>query len=141
MDNLRQRLIDVSLEWERAFGNAPMITSVLSEHDAALLVGCSSGAYSAGMQGATSVRRGHDFVFEGARYQVKGNRPSGKPGSFVTLVPKASNYEWDQLVWILYDSRYLIQEAWQWDVASYVAAFDGIKRLSPGHLRAGKRLA
>gem|GEM_PF-2714817 len=49
-----------------------------------------------------------------ARYQVKGNRPSGKLGSFVNLVPKAYNYDWDFRIWILYNSRHEIQEACLW---------------------------
>jgi hypothetical protein len=140
-DELRNQLVQATLAWERAFGNAPLITTVLSEHDAARLVGCTADAYSRCMQGSTAVQKGHDFVFNGARYQVKGNRPSGKPGSMVTWVPKATNYDWDYLVWVLYDSQYNIQEAWQWDVAAYVSAFHAVKRLSPAHLRKGLRLA
>jgi hypothetical protein len=44
--------------------------------------------------------RGHDFEFKGQRHQVKANRRSGKPGSVVTLVPKAKNFDWDVLIWI-----------------------------------------
>lgn len=141
MGELREQLVKVTLAWESAFGNAPQITTVLSEYDAANLVGCSLEVYSSSMQGCSAVQKGHDFIFNGSRYQVKGNRPSGKPGSFVTWVPKATNYHWDYLIWILYNSQYQIQEAWQWDVAAYVEAFDGVTRLSPGHLRKGKRLA
>ena len=141
MEDLREQLVKATLAWERAFGNAPLITTVLSEYDAARLVGCSTDAYSCAMQGVTAVQKGHDFIFDGARYQVKGNRPSGKPGSFVTWVPKAPNYHWDYLIWILYDPKYRIQEAWQWKVAAYVEAFDAVKRLSPAHLRQGKQLA
>ena len=132
--------METALEWERRFGNAPAITSVLSELDAAMLVGCSANEYSSTMAGMTAVQRGYDFKFEGARYQVKGNRPSGKRGSTVTWVPKATNYEWDFLVWVLYNSSYEIEEAWLWDVTTYVAAFDSIKRLSPSHHRQGTRL-
>ena len=140
MEGLREQLVRTALAWERAFGNAPQITTVLSEYDAARLVGCSTASYSCGMQGTTAVQKGHDFIFDGARYQVKGNRPSGKRGSLVTRVPKAPNYDWDYLIWILYDSQYRIQEAWQWDVSAYKDAFDSIKRLSPNHLRLGKQL-
>jgi len=136
MSKLREQLVKATLAWERAFGNAPLITTVLSEYDAALLVGCSAAAYSLAMQGVSAVQKGHDFIFNGAKYQVKGNRPSGKRGSFVTWVPKATNYHW-----ILYDSQYQIQEAWQWEVAAYVEAFDSVKRLSPAHLRLGTQLA
>lgn len=141
MEDLRANLIQVALEWERAFGNAPQITTVLSEFDAAQLVGCSTMAYSRIMQGATAVRRGFDFLFQGNRYQVKGNRPSGKAGSRVTWVPKTNNYEWDYLVWLLYNPQYELQEAWQWDVDAYRAAFESVKRLSPEHMRRGIRLA
>lgn len=132
--------METALEWERRFGNAPAITSVVSELDAAMLVGCSIDEYSRAMVGTTAVQRGYDFKFNGARYQVKGNRPSGKRGSAVTLVPKATNYEWDFLVWVLYNRSYEIEEAWLWDVAAYVAAFDSLKRLSPSHHRQGMKL-
>jgi len=137
---LRQKLVETALEWEKAFGNAPPITATLSELDAALLVGCSIDHYSTCMQGSTAVQKGYDFFYSDARYQVKANRPSGKPGSFVTWVPKATNYDWDFLVWILYDQEYEIQEAWQWSVSAYREAFDSIKRLSPTHYRQGRRV-
>lgn len=138
---LRQKLIQTALEWEKAFGNAPAVTCVLSEYDAAMLIGCSIEGYSEAMRGMTATQRGYDFRHNGIRYQVKGNRPSGKPGSFVTWVPKASNYEWDYLVWIHYTQQFEIAEAWMWDVDSYRQTFDSIKRLSPAHYRQGKKLA
>ena len=140
MLKLRRQLVETALAWERAFGNAPAITAVLSEYDAATLVGLTPELYSAAMQGMTAVQRGYDFKFNGMRYQVKGNRPSGKPGSFVTWVPKATNYEWDYLVWILYNRTYEIKEAWLWEVSAYRAAFDAVKRLSPFHYRQGRML-
>lgn len=140
MQDLRRQLVECALAWERAFGNAPAITSAVSEYDAAALVGLSPELYSAAMQGMTTVQRGYDFKFNGKRYQVKGNRPSGKPGSFVTWVPKARNYEWDYLVWVLYNQTYEIEEAWLWEVSAYRTAFDAVKRLSPSHYRKGTRL-
>jgi hypothetical protein len=138
---LREQLVSVALQWEQRFGNAPAITSALSEYDAALLVGLTEVEYAAAMAGATTVQKGYDFKHNGKRYQVKGNRPSGKPGSFVTRVPKAANYDWDYLVWVLYDQRYVIQEAWLWDVEAYRSSFHEIGRLSPAHHRGGRRLA
>lgn len=140
MNDLRQRLVEAALAWERTFGIAPSITSALSEYDAAMLIGCSAEEYYASMCGATAVQKGHDFIFNSSRYQVKANRPSGKAGSFVTLVAKAKNYEWDFLIWLLYDPQYQLQEAWLWEVDAYKEAFDSIKRLSPSHYRKGKRL-
>ena len=126
---LRDKLVNIALEWQDSFGVAPSITSALSEYDAAMLVGMPENEYSEYMKDKTAVR-----------YQVKANRPSGKKGSFVTMVPKASNYEWDKLIWILYDKNYVIQEAWEWCVKDYILAFDNIKRLSPNHYRKGKCL-
>ena len=140
MKNLREKLVQATLAWEMAFGNAPQITTVLSEYDASRLIGCTIDEYSCAMRGTTAVQKGHDFVFNGHKYQVKGNRPSGKPGSAVTWVPKATNYDWDYLIWVLYDPHYRVQEAWQWDVSSYRDAFHSIKRLSPSHLRLGTKL-
>lgn len=135
MDDLRQRLVAITLEWERRFGVAPRATSTLSEYDAALQVGCTPSGYSRIMQGVTGVRKGFDFEFNGIRYQVKGNRPSGKRGSKVTKVPKTSNYDWHVLIWVLYDQRYDVQEMWQWTVDAYRRAFDLATRISPDDMR------
>jgi hypothetical protein len=138
---MREQLVSVALHWEERFGNAPAITSALSKYDAALLVGLTEAEYSSEMSGATTVRKGYDFMHNGKRYQVKGNRPSGKPGSFVTWVPKAANYDWDYLVWVLYDRRYVVQEAWLWDVEAYRSSFHEVSRLSPAHHRGGLKIA
>ena len=139
-ENLRDRLVAVTLEWERVFGVAPSITSAVSEYDAACLVGHTDESYGKVCVGRTAVTRGCDFILTGLRYQVKANRPSGKPGSFVTLVGKASNYEWDRLIWILYDRYFAIQEAWEWEVDKYRSEFHDRKRLAPADMRKGKRL-
>ena len=138
--SLRNKLVDTALQWQERFGVAPSITSAISEYDAALLVGMTENEYSDYMQDKTAVSKGADFIFNKTKYQVKANRPSGKKGSYVTMVPKATNYEWDKLIWILYDKNYVMQEAWEWCVKDYQAAFDGIKRLSPNHYRKGKCL-
>ena len=109
---LREKLAEIALQWQANYGVAPSITSAISEYDAAKLVGMSEREYSDYMKVKTAVSKGADFVYRGIRYQVKANRPSGKPGSFVTMVPKASNYDWDRLIWILYDKNYVMQEAW-----------------------------
>ena len=137
---LRDELVKIALQWQERFGVAPSITSTISEYDAAMLVGMSENEYSDYMKDKTAVNKGSDFVFKNLRYQVKANRPSGKKGSFVTIVPKTTNYEWDRLIWILYDKNYVIQEAWEWEVEEYKDAFDAIKRLSPDHYRKGRCL-
>ena len=137
---LREKLAEIALQWQVNFGVAPSITSAISEYDAAKLVGMSEREYSDYMKDKTAVNKGVDFIYRDIRYQVKANRPSGKPGSFVTMVPKASNYDWDRLIWILYDKNYVMQEAWEWQVNDYILAFNSIKRLSPNHYRKGKCL-
>jgi hypothetical protein len=137
---LREQLVRTALEWERRFGIAPSITSTLSEYDAAQLVGHSDDSFAADCVGRTAVTRGFDFTYLGKRYQVKACRPSGKPGSTITKVPKATNYDWDLLIWILYDRHYRVLEAWQWDVNAYRASFDTASRLSPVMMRAGHPL-
>ena len=139
-EQLRNKLVEIALQWQERYGVAPSITSRISEYDAAMLVGMSENDYSAYMKDKTAVNKGSDFVFNNTRYQIKANRPSGKKGSFVTMVPKAANYEWDRLIWILYDKNYVIQEAWEWGVEEYKDAFDAIKRLSPDHYRKGRCL-
>jgi hypothetical protein len=57
------------------------------------------------------------------------------------LFQKHKNYEWDILIWLLYDKNYVLQEAWQWNVQDYVEMFHNKKRLSPKDYRKGKRLA
>ena len=116
---LRDKLVEIALQWQAKYGVAPQITPVISEYDAAMLVGMSESDYSDYMQDKTAVSKGADFVFNHQRYQIKANRPSGKPGSKVTKVPKATNYLWDKLIWILYDQHYVMQEAWEWDVENY----------------------
>ncbi len=118
--NLRQQLISIALEWQKRFGVAPAITSALSEYDAAILVGCPEEEYSYYMQDKTAVSKGADFIHDGIKYQVKANRPSGKPGSPVTKVAMANNYEWDYLIWIHYTTDYEVKEAWLWKVEDYI---------------------
>tara|TARA_R110002072_G_scaffold2252_2_gene18549 strand:+ start:2658 stop:3926 length:1269 start_codon:yes stop_codon:yes gene_type:complete len=137
---LRKTLIATALEWQERFGVGPAITSAISEYDAAMLVGLSEEEYASAMQNQTAVQKGHDFEHQGVRYQVKGNRPSGKPGSKVTMVPKAKNFLWDKLIWVLYDKEYRVLEAWCWDVEDYKAKFETLDRLSPNHMREGTRL-
>ncbi len=89
---------------------------------------------------AALLPKGYDFTFRGIRYQVKANRPSGGKGSTVSLVSKAKNYDWDVLIWILYDRQYLLLEAWEWTVTEYRACFDQEPRLRPVHMRRGRRI-
>lgn len=140
METLRDRLVAVALEWERKFGVAPHITAAVAEYDAAQMVECPEEDYCQQMQTRTAVSKGHDFTLGSARYQVKANRPSGKPGSFVTLVAKPRNFDWDFLIWVLYDPAYRVQEAWLWDVGTYRERFESKGRLSPADMRLGKRL-
>lgn len=137
---LRDQLVEIALQWQEEYGVAPQIVPVISEYDAAMLVGMPEKEYSEYMQDKTAVNKGSDFVFNHIRYQVKANRPSGKPGSRITMVPKATNYLWDKLIWILYDKDFIMQEAWEWDVEQYKLEFDSKNRISPADYRKGKCL-
>lgn len=144
--SIRERLIAIALEWEKSFGIAPAITSALSEYDAAQLLGCAEADYSKCLENQTAVTRGVDFVYQGKKYQVKGNRPSGRPGSPVTLVSlakkdkKENRYLWDYLIWVLYNERYEIVEAWQWDSAKYETYFASKANTRPSDMRKGTKL-
>jgi hypothetical protein len=140
LSNIRDQLVAITLSWEEKYGVAPQITSAISEYDAAMLVGCSEEEYSISRQNQTAVTRGVDFVHNGMRFQVKANRPSGRPGSFVTKVAKANNYEWVYLIWILYNKEYEIREAWLWDVEGYKKYFEKQDRISPEDMKKGKKL-
>ncbi len=140
LPSLRDSLVKITLEWEEKFGVAPSITSAISEYDVALLVGCSEPEYSIQRAHTTAVRSGYDFVYDNKLYQVKANRPSGKPGSAVTLVSNPKNDDWDYLVWVLYDKGFVMQEAWLWEVNEFRSQFQPKQRLSPSHMRQGKCL-
>ena len=58
-----------------------------TEYDAAMLVGMSEKEYSDYMRDKTAVAKKQIF-YKNVRYQVKANRPSGKKGSFVTMIAK-----------------------------------------------------
>jgi ADP-ribosyl-[dinitrogen reductase] hydrolase len=136
--DIREQLVSTALAWQERFGIAPSITSAVSEYDAAItLLKMTEAELSESQKLATAVQRGYDFKREKTRYQVKANRPSGRPGSFVTLCAKAKNYDWDVLIWILYDKNYNIIEAWSWDVDSYKDAFHDKKRIAPSDMRQG----
>ena len=55
---LRDRLVDIALQWQDRFGVAPSITSAASEYDAAMLVGMTENEYSEYMKDKTAVRPG-----------------------------------------------------------------------------------
>lgn len=84
--------------------------------------------------------RGSDFKHNGCNCQVKANRPSGRPGSTVTLVSKAKNDGWHRLIWILYNEKYEMQEAWQWDVNCYKEKLGPCKNVRPKDMRDGQKL-
>lgn len=139
-DTLRARLVATALAWWDRYGVAPQITSTLSELDAARLVGMSEPEYARDCATRTAVTKGYDFRHEGIRYQVKANRPSGKPGSTATLVNGPRNFDWDRLIWVLYDREYQLVEAWLWEVDAYRARLAPLERIGPPDMRLGHRL-
>ena len=139
-DQLRDLLVQISLEWERRFAVAPQITASIAEYDAAKLVGTSLRIGKGRKESDTAVTKGVDFRKGNIFYQVKSNRPSGKPGSKVTLVGKATSFDWHKLVWILYDQEYNIEEAWEFTRNKYRQLFELKKRISPEDMRKGTKL-
>jgi len=139
-DQLRDLLVQVSLEWEKRFAVAPSITSSVAEYDAAKLAGTSLRIGKGRKESDTAVMKGVDFRNNNVDYQVKANRPSGKPGSPVTLVGKAKSFNWDKLVWVLYNREYRIEEAWEFTRNEYKKLFESEKRLSPDDMRKGTKL-
>jgi len=137
---LRESLIQIALAWQHLYGVAPSITNTLSEYDAAKLLGMSDQEYANYMSDKTAVSRGHDFIYNDIRYQIKAHRPSGKKGSQITNAGKANNYDWDILIWIRYNKEYEIQEAWSWNRDIYILNFDNVKRISPDDMRKGTKL-
>ena len=67
-ESIRSRLIALALEWERAFGAAPQITTAVSEYDGAFLVGHSDETYADDCLGRAAVSRGSDFSYRGRAY-------------------------------------------------------------------------
>ena len=137
---LRNRLVSVALEWERVFGVEPLILSTVSEYDAARLVGHTDDSYRQDRLRRTAVTYGSDFTYNGLRYHIKANQAGSRAGSFVSRVSEARNYNWDILIWLLYDHNFIIQEAWEWEVGRYRAEFEGRSPLSVSDMRQGKRL-
>lgn len=137
---LRDRLVSIALEWQRAYGNAPAITGALGEYDAAILVGCTEDDYQTQMRERSVVARDYDFMHQGLRYQVRATRPSGRRGSSVTLVPKPHRCEWDYFVWVHFHPDFRLREVWRWSVADFRTQLGNVDRLSPSHVRRGEGL-
>lgn len=119
---------------------APHATNNIAELDAALLIGMTEDEYAVDCAERTAVTEGFDFRHNRIRYQVKANRPSGGNGSRVTLVSAAKNYDWERLIWILYDPAYQVAEAWLWEREDYEARFANARRLSPDDMKIGRPL-
>lgn len=140
---LRQQLVAAALQWEHHYSVLPRVGDALSEFDAAMLVGHTPESFSKAMVGTSAVQKGFDFRWESARYQIKHNRPSGKKGSKVTNAGHVTtNFEWDILVYILYNEFFEIQEVWQWDAQTYKETFSSRdkKRISLKEMQKGRSL-
>jgi len=141
---IRDQLVQIVLKWENMFGFFPGqagITAAVSEYDAAMMLGLNEAEYITSITGRGPVGRGHDFVFENKRIQVKANRPSGRPGDAVwNAGPKVKTDGWDILIYILYDKDYVRQEAYGFDCDTYERLFSDKKLLRLDDMRKGKNL-
>jgi hypothetical protein len=140
MPSLRDQLVNSILEWQEKYGNAPHITSTISEYDAARLIGMSEEEFAARERGGTPSSREFNFIYREKRYRVQGKRRfSDRPGS-TAIHRKPANYEWDYFIWILYNKSYEIEEAYLWEVAAYKENFDQNDRMPLRDMRSGQRL-
>ncbi len=137
---LRAQLVQIAPQWEECCGVAPQITNAIAELDAARLVGMAEEKYCADGRKRTGVTRHFDFIHEGRRYEVTGNRPSGKKGSKVSKVGDKLKKDCDFIVWILYDPCYVMEEAWEFATENYKRMFENVAHLRPPHMRLGHRL-
>jgi len=140
---LRNELVNVVLRWEGQYGCFPGqagVTAAVSEHDAAILLGCSESEYAQCLKERTAVSRGYDFEYpKGRRIQVKANRPSGKQGSKAwNAGPKVDSTGWDLLVYILYDQNYERLEAWKYTPELYERLFADKSKLTLDDMRKGE---
>ncbi len=130
---MRDQLVKIALQWEERFGFFPGqagITATVSEYDAAMMLGLSETGYINSVKGRSSVSRGHDFVFENKKIQVKANRPSGLPSSNVwNAGKKTKKIGWDILIYILYDKDYVMREAYKFDRNLYERMFSNKESL------------
>ncbi|MCB1201778.1 MAG: hypothetical protein KDK41_14110 [Leptospiraceae bacterium] len=128
---MREKLVKLAKKWEKDYGVMPQIISAVSEYDAAMFVGMKEKQYSDEMQNVSAVRKGYDFEYNGKRYQIKANRPSGKKGSTITRAGKPRNTDFDELIWIEYNQDFTIKGAWQVSVSVYRKKMQHLKYLSP----------
>ncbi len=142
---IRDQLVQTVLKWENMFGFFPGqagITAAVSEYDAAMMLGHNEAEYIISIAGRGPVGRGHDFVFEKKRIQVKANRPGGRPGDAVwNAGPKVKTDGWDILIYILYDKDYVPQEAYKFDCDTYERLFSDKKSLRLDDMRKGNKLS
>ena len=138
----REQLISQSLAWESAFGKSPSITGELGEIDAIFSLGFLTPETLRKRRSASAVKSKSDFEVNGLRYQVKANRPSGRPGSKVTKIGVPKPDGWDELLWVLYNKDYRVQEFWKIDHRTFWQALGGNKHLRPKIIRdSGIRLS
>ena len=78
--DLRRRLVEIALQWQECFGVAPAITSVVSELDAARLVGMPDDEYCAGGADRTFVTKRLRFQIQGLPIPSKGQSPERQAG-------------------------------------------------------------
>ena len=134
--SLRKRLVSVALLWQKEMGVAPAITPAIAEYDAARLVGCDYKGYCQDGLGKSAVRKGFDFRFRGKRFQVKANRPAQDTAACkVTKIGKPKNYDWDVLIWVLYNSKWEIVEAWMWGRRAFRNRYKEKDHIRPKHLK------
>ena len=134
--SLRKKLVSVALLWQKEMGVAPAITPAIAEYDAARLIGCDYKGYCQDGLGKSAVRKGFDFKFQKKRFQVKASRPAQDTASCkVTKIGKPKNYNWDVLIWVLYNSKWDLVEAWMWGRRAFRKRYEDVEHIRPKHLK------
>ena len=111
---LRNKLVDIALDWQENFGVAPSITRAISEYDAAMLIGMPESEYSDYMQDKTAESQGQVRWFVICRESVVPVpmiRESVMPGQMNCHGPKTMicfNLKWKK--YILHFTFYKISE-------------------------------
>lgn len=118
INEITDRLIKCSIEFENQTGIVPAVSSALSEIDAMIGIGMSEKDIFGYKIKQKTRQKGHDFEYRGLKYQVKVDRESIKegfgPGKNKHNSLISPRGEWDVLIWIEYDCDYKIISAYKW---------------------------
>ena len=139
-DTLRTTLVALVPEWEKRYGVAPFITAAVSEYDAARLVGHTPETFFAGLRGSHGSYSRHGLLLQRSSVSDQSLSAQRKTRFVHYLGAKSNELRMGSTGLASVCGEFQLLEAWEWYVADYQSSFDTIKRLSPAHMRTGRRL-